>query len=126
MSLQNKYKAVLDLGVALGIQEGFVNEENGVLKMGGIAKTQYDKNQIWDKIKEIAGDNPTDLIADIKVSNTSYYTKHTVAKGESLSLIAKKYYKDANKYKQIFEDKAEALKNPDLIHPGQELVIPNL
>jgi nucleoid-associated protein YgaU len=126
MSLQNKYKAVLDLGVALGIQEGFVNEENGVLKMGGIAKTQYDKNQIWDKIKEIAGDNPTDLIADIKVSNTSYYTKHTVAKGESLSLIAKKYYKDANKYKQIFEANQDILKNPDLIHPGQELVIPNL
>ena len=126
MSLQNKYKAVLDLGVALGIQEGFVNEENGVLKMGGIAKTQYDKNQIWDKIKEIAGDNPTDLIADIKVSNTSYYTKHTVVKGESLSLIAKKYYKDANKYKQIFEANQDILKNPDLIHPGQELVIPNL
>ena len=126
MSLQNKYKAVLDLGVALGIRDGSDNEENGVLKMGGIAKTQYDKNQIWDKIKEIAGDNPTDLIADIKVSNTSYYTKHTVVKGESLSLIAKKYYKDANKYKQIFEANQDILKNPDLIHPGQELVIPNL
>jgi nucleoid-associated protein YgaU len=126
MSLQNKYKAVLDLGLALGIQEGFVNEENGVLKMGGIAKTQYVKDQIWDKIKEIGGENPSDLIADIKVSNTSYYTKHTVAKGESLSLIAKKYYKDANKYRQIFEANQDILKNPDLIHPGQELIIPNL
>ncbi len=126
MSLQNKYKAVLDLGLALGIQEGFVNEENGVLKMGGIAKTQYVKDQIWDKIKEIGGENPSDLIADINVSNTSYYTKHTVAKGESLSLIAKKYYKDANKYRQIFEANQDILKNPDLIHPGQELIIPNL
>ncbi|MBK7232801.1 MAG: LysM peptidoglycan-binding domain-containing protein [Saprospiraceae bacterium] len=126
MSLQNKYKSVLDLGLSLGIQEGSVEEANGVLKIGGIAKTQYDKDQIWDQIKDVAGDNPTDLIADIKVSNTSYYTKHTVAKGESLSLIAKKYYKDVSKYKQIFEANKDILDNPDLIHPGQELVIPNL
>jgi len=126
MSLQNKYKPVLDLGLALGIQEGSVEEANGVLKIGGVAKTQYEKDQIWDQIKDIAGDNPSDLVADIKVSNTSYYTKHTVAKGESLSLIAKKYYKDVSKYKQIFEANKDLLDNPDLIHPGQELVIPNL
>ncbi|MBK9272419.1 MAG: LysM peptidoglycan-binding domain-containing protein [Saprospiraceae bacterium] len=125
MSLQNKYKAVLDLGLAFGIQEGSVEEVNGVLKIGGVAKTQYEKDQLWDKIKEIGGENPSDLMADIKVSNTSYYTKHTVAKGESLSLIAKKYYKDANKYKKIFEANTDILKNPDLIHPGQELIIPN-
>lgn len=126
MSLQNKYKPVLDLGVELGIQDGFVQEENGVLKMGGVAATQYQKDQIWDKIKSIGGENPSDLIADINVSNTAYYTKHTVAKGESLSLIAKKYYKDPMKYKAIFEANTYILKDPDLIHPGQELVIPNL
>ncbi|HRG32707.1 MAG: LysM peptidoglycan-binding domain-containing protein [Saprospiraceae bacterium] len=126
MSLQNKYKPVLDLGVELGIQDGFVQEENGVLKMGGVAATQYQKDQIWDKIKSIGGENPSDLIADINVSNTAYYTKHTVAKGESLSLIAKKYYKDPMKYKAIFEANTNILKDPDLIHPGQELVIPNL
>ena len=126
MSLQNKYKPVLDLGVELGIQDGFVQEENGVLKLGGVAATQYQKDQIWDKIKSIGGENPSDLIADINVSNTAYYTKHTVAKGESLSLIAKKYYKDPMKYKAIFEANTNILKDPDLIHPGQELVIPNL
>lgn len=126
MSLQNKYKAVLDLGVQLGIQEGFVNEENGVLKMGGIAKTPYEKDQIWDKIKEIGGDAPSDLIADIKVSNSSYYTRHIVAKGESLSIIAKKYFKDPMKYKQIFEANKDQISNPDVIHPGQDLIIPNV
>mgnify|MGYP003456553682 CR=1 FL=1 len=126
MSLQDKYKSVLDLGTELGIKDGFVQEENGVLKMGGVAATQYQKDQIWDKIKSIGGENPGDLVADIKVSDTSYYTKHTVAKGESLSLIAKKYCKDPMKYKAIFEANTNMLKDPDLIHPGQELVIPNL
>ncbi len=123
--LQEKYKAVLDLGQKLGVKDGSVIEENGVLKVRGTTETQYQKDQIWDKIKEISGDSPSDLIADINVSNTSYYTKHTVAKGESLSLIAKHYYKDPMKYKQIFAANNDILKNPDIIHPGQELIIPN-
>ena len=123
--LQEKYKAVLDLGQKLGVKDGSVIEENGVLKVRGTTETQYQKDQIWDKIKEISGDSPSDLIADINVSNTSYYTKHTVAKGESLSLIAKHYYKDPMKYKQIFAAYSDILKNPDIIHPGQELIIPN-
>ena len=60
------------------------------------------------------------------MADTSYYTKHTVEKGESLSKIAKKYYRDPMKYKAIFEANTDQLKNPDLIHPGQVLTIPNL
>ncbi|MCC6815579.1 MAG: LysM peptidoglycan-binding domain-containing protein [Saprospiraceae bacterium] len=126
MSLQDKYRAVLNLGEELGVQNGSVVEEGGVLKVRGTAADQYAKNQLWDKIKEIGGDNPSDFIADISVANTGYYTKHTVAKGESLSLIAKHYFKDPMKYKQIFEANKDVLNNPDLIHPGQELVIPNI
>jgi nucleoid-associated protein YgaU len=29
------------------------------------------------------------------------------------------------KYKQIFAANSDILKNPDIIHPGQELIIPN-
>ncbi len=95
MSLQDKYREVLQMGESLGVQNGNVLEENGVLKVWGVAKDQYAKDQLWDKIKSIGGANPSDIIADITVSDNSYYTKHTVAKGESLSLIAKHYYKDA-------------------------------
>lgn len=125
MSLQDKYRVVLNLGEELGIQDGFVTEEGGVLKMGGLAQTQYEKDQLWDKIKEIGGNSPSDLIADIKVAHTEYYAKHTVKSGESLSKIAKHYYKDANAYNKIFKANTDILKNPDLIHPGQVLTIPN-
>ena len=126
MSLQDKYRSILNLGEELGIQNGSVIEEGGVLKVRGVARDQYAKNQLWDKIKAIGGDNPSDLIADVTVANSDYYTKHTVAKGESLSLIAKHYFKDPMKYKQIFEANKNILSNPDLIHPGQELIIPNV
>ncbi|WP_339713136.1 LysM peptidoglycan-binding domain-containing protein [uncultured Kriegella sp.] len=126
MSVKAKYQPVLNLGEELGIKDGNVTEENGVLKVKGEAQNQYEKNLIWDKIKEIGGENPSDIKANITVADTSVYATHTVKSGESLSKIAKHYYGDPMKYKQIFEANTNLLKNPDVIHPDQVLVIPNL
>ena len=126
MSLQDKYREVLNLGEKLDVKDGYVEELDGKLRIGGVAQTQYHKDLMWDKIKEVAGGMPTDLEADIKVEHTDYYHKHTVESGESLSKIAKQYYGKANKYMHIFNANTDKLKNPDLIHPGQELVIPHL
>jgi nucleoid-associated protein YgaU len=49
---------------------------------------------------------------------------YIVRSGDSLSKIAKREYGDANKWHQIFEANKDQIKNPDLIHPGQELKIP--
>jgi|TARA_R110002012_G_scaffold321397_1_gene548990 nucleoid-associated protein YgaU len=126
MAVRAKYQKVLDLGEKLNIQNGDVKEENGVLKISGTADTQYEKNLLWDQIKAAGGENPTDVQADIKVENTSYYAMHTVEKGESLSKISKHYYGDPMKYKAIFEANTNILKDPNVIHPDQKLVIPNL
>ncbi len=124
--IKQKYKSVLDLGTKLNIQNGDVSEENGVLKIKGTAKTQYEKNIIWDEIKAVGGQNPSDIQADIRVSDESVYHRHTVKSGETLGKIAKHDYGDLMKYKQIFQANTNILKNPDLIHPNQELVIPKL
>ena len=121
-----KYQAVLDLGEQLNIQDGDVREENGVLKVKGTAATQYEKNLLWDAIKAAGGDNPSDIKANITVADESVFARHTVASGETLGKIAKHYYGDAMKYKEIFAANTDILKNPDLIYPDQELVIPNL
>jgi LysM repeat protein len=124
--VKSKYQEVLELGVALEIQDGDVKEENGVLYVKGTAKNQYEKNILWDMIKKIGGEEPKDIMADIKVADTSMYASHTVKSGESLSKIAKHYYGNPMKYIAIFEANRNILKNPNVIHPGQELVIPNL
>ncbi|MCA0153824.1 LysM peptidoglycan-binding domain-containing protein [Winogradskyella vincentii] len=121
-----KYQDVLDLGQQLNIQDGKVEESDGKLKVWGTASTQYEKNLLWDKIKEIGGDSPSDIMADIKVADETVYARHTVASGETLGKIAKHYYGDAMKYKEIFAANSDILKNPDLIYPDQELIIPNL
>ncbi|WP_425075588.1 LysM peptidoglycan-binding domain-containing protein [Psychroserpens sp. S379A] len=124
--IKAKYQNVLDLGEQLNIKDGNVVEENGILKVWGTAKTQYEKNLLWDAIKAIGGENPADIMADIKVADESVYHRHTVKSGETLGKIAKHYYGDAMKYQNIFAANSDILKNPDLIYPDQELIIPNL
>lgn len=51
---------------------------------------------------------------------------YTVKKGDYLSKIAKEVYGNANKYNVIFEANKPMLKDPNLIYPGQVLVIPPL
>jgi len=126
MSAKDKYQGLLTLGEKLGIKDGKVSEENGVLKIKGQAKTPYEKDVLWDKIKEIGGQQPSDIKANITVADDSVYHRHIVQRGESLSKIAKHYYGDPMKYKQIFSANTNILKNPDMIHPDQELVIPKL
>ncbi len=126
MSIKAKYDSALKLGEELGIKDGYVNEESGKLKMGGTAKTAFEKDRIWDKIKEVGGDSPVDIEADIKVEETAYYHKHIVQSGESLSKIAGMYYNGrVQDYMKIFNANTDTLKDPNMIHPGQELTIPN-
>jgi len=51
---------------------------------------------------------------------------HTVASGDTLGKIAKKYYGNAMKYPVIFEANKPMLSDPDKIYPGQVLRIPDL
>ncbi len=124
MSVKAKYQGVLDLGEQLGIKDGNVSVEGNILKIKGEAKTPFEKDLIWDKIKSIGGESPSDIKANITVGDDSVYHRHIVKSGESLSKIAKHYYGDAMKYKAIFDANTNILKNPDVIHPDQVLVIP--
>ncbi|HOU24067.1 MAG TPA: LysM peptidoglycan-binding domain-containing protein, partial [Anaerolineae bacterium] len=51
--------------------------------------------------------------------------EYVVKSGDSLSKIAKELYGDAKRWPEIYEaNKALIGDNPNLIHPGQKLVIP--
>jgi len=49
---------------------------------------------------------------------------YTVVKGDSLSKIAKREYGDANKWRTIYEANSDLIKDPDVIHAGQLLCLP--
>jgi len=49
---------------------------------------------------------------------------HVVQPGDTLWAIAKKYYGNGAQYTKIYNANKDKIKNPNLIYPGQKLVIP--
>ena len=49
---------------------------------------------------------------------------YTVKGGDSLSKIAKQLYGDAQQWHKIHQANLDQIKDPNLIHPDQKLVIP--
>jgi nucleoid-associated protein YgaU len=133
-SLKQKYQSVLDLIGREGVVLSHLHVQDGKLFMQGAAPTEAIKNEIWNQIKAV-DPGYSDLTADLKVDNSlpkpapaaaaiPAEQKYTVAAGDSLSKIAKRFYGDANLYPRIFEANRDQLKDPNMIRPGQVLVIP--
>jgi nucleoid-associated protein YgaU len=49
---------------------------------------------------------------------------YTIKSGDSLSKIAKQFYGNAGEWKKIFEANKDKIKDPDMIFPGQKIIIP--
>lgn len=118
-----KYKDLETLATKLGIQGVSMTETGGKVSISGQATHQLEKDLFWDAIKKHAGWE-NEVAADIKVEKTDIHGYHVVEAGESLSKIAKVHYDNANRYMDIFNANTDQLKNPDLIKPGQKLLIP--
>ncbi len=123
MTLKEKYAAALKLGEELKVKGGDVKEEGGKLIIKGTAEYGIDRDHIWDLIKKQAGWE-SEIVADIKVEKSDIYGHWTVKSGDSLSKIAKDVYDNGNMYMKIFEANKDQLKDPNMIKPGQKLVLP--
>ncbi len=121
--LKEKYEGVLKLGELLKVQDGYVEEKDGKLHIGGVATYAGDKDQLWDKIKTYPNWE-SEILADIKVANHDIYGHYTVRPGDTLSKIAKLHLGKASAYMKIFELNRDILDNPNLIKVGQKLKLP--
>ena len=50
--------------------------------------------------------------------------EYTIEPGDTLSGIAKKFYGKGGDWKKIYEANKTKIKNPDLIYPGDKIIIP--
>lgn len=119
-----KYQDLTSVASQLGIQGFSMKEAGGKVSITGRSTYQLEKDLLWDAIKKHSGWE-SEVAADIKVDKTDVFGVYTVKPGDSLSKIAKSAYDDASKYMKIFEANKDQLKDPNLIQPGQKLVIPN-
>jgi nucleoid-associated protein YgaU len=123
MSVREKYQGVVDLAQEIGLQNGFVKEENGKLVIGGSVGTEYDLDRLQEKAKQL-GAGASDIDLQVKAQNTNFYAQHTVVSGDTLSEISQTYLGDKMRYNEIFELNRDVLTDPDKIYPGQLLKIP--
>jgi LysM repeat protein len=148
--LKEKYVFVLHAINAEDLKVEKLNLEGKKLFIKAVAPTEQAKNKFWDAVKKVNPNYSEDLIAQISVapapsaaaapkapsagvtpvSGTAPQASrpamqtYTVAKGDTLSAIAKKFYGNANDYMKIFEANRDQLSNPDKIQIGQVLKIP--
>jgi nucleoid-associated protein YgaU len=122
MSLQEKYQTLLELANQNGTTYE-LSEGDGVLHISGVAPSNEAKQQLWDEYNRLDPDfRSGDLMLNIGVSGAVVGDNtYTVQPGDNLSKIAGKY---GTTWQVIFEANRDQISNPDLIHPGQELKIP--
>lgn len=84
MSLQEKYKPLLDTAKNAGIDDLSVAEQNGVLHINGTAPTAEVKNQLWDVYGSIDPNFLTgDVVMDVKVATAVAGAKVRVTTNET-------------------------------------------
>ncbi len=130
--LTNKYQSLIDMANQLGISGLNVQEDNGVLKIDGVAGSAEAKQQLWDEYGRLDPDYRSgDLVMNISApeasasassgGGSSSGSTYTVQSGDTLSKIGSHY---GVSWQKIFEANRDKLDDPDKIRPGQELTIP--
>jgi nucleoid-associated protein YgaU len=96
---------------------------SSTVTVSGVAADQATKEKIVLCCGNVHGvEHVSDLMTVNEPADESQW--HTVARGDTLSAIAKKYYGNANDYMKIFDANKPMLGHPDKIYPGQLLRIP--
>lgn len=130
MALMEKYQSLIDMANQLGISGLNVVESDNVLNIEGTAGSAQAKQQLWDEYGRIDPDYRSgDVVLNISApegdagssSSSSGGSTYTVQAGDSLSKIGSHY---GVSWQKIYEANRDKLNDPDKIHPGQELTIP--
>lgn len=74
--------------------------------------------------REVTRAKPTAPPPVVSTSNRTVPRKHVVQKGDTLSILAQRYYKNKARWKDIYAANRKVMKNEGDIHVGMELVIP--
>jgi phage tail protein X len=81
---------------------------------------QTDSGQWWRRWEDVQGPRVSIPVSGLPAKS------HTVAAGESLSAIALRYYGDSLLWPLIMEKNPSVAGNPNLLHPGMVIQLPDL
>ena len=111
--------------VGVAVQNLAIQLNDGTATVRGTVGSQAEREKLILAIGNTPGVGQVDDQLTVSTpAATPSATLYTVRRGDTLSAIAKTYYKDASKYPQIFEANRPMLGDPNNIYPGQVLRIP--
>ncbi len=111
----------------LGMGQHSFRAEQGGTAAGGLAHTamltieRVEPKPEPPKAQPVATGPATVVAAETKESPGTYI----IRKGDTLWAIAKRYLGSGLRYTSIFQDNRKVIRNPNLIHPKQELSVPD-
>ncbi|MEL6924200.1 MAG: peptidoglycan-binding protein LysM [Bacteroidota bacterium] len=123
----NKQKVILLKGVVknlkIEVDNLDIDYDDETVRVYGQVGTQAEKEKVVLALGNVSGVAQVDdrLSVVKKAPEAQFYV---VKRGDSLSKIAKKFYGDPMKYKELFKANQPLLKDPNKIFPGQSLRIP--
>ena len=121
MNLLDKYVKLIDLAKSSGTQGLKIVEQDNVLYITG-STTASKKDDLWKLYDEIDPDmRAGDLVLNIDTIEGGEEI-YEIKSGDNLSKIAKKY--PGMTWQKIYEANKDTIKNPNLIYPGQKIIIP--
>jgi LysM repeat protein len=85
---------------------------------------QAELQRLRDRVSELEREHTQAAPAPAPAPAAQQRT-YTVKSGDTMRRIAEHFYGDEMKWKRIYEANRDKIKNPDLIHPGQEFIIPD-
>jgi len=124
-TLKAKYQPVLDTIDSFsefGAKVDDVSLDGDKLVIKGEVPSKVIANRVWDVIKEC---DPTFADLEHQIATTGGDDQpYTIASGDNLSHISKRFYGSANHYTEIAQ--VNNLDSPDHIQVGQQINIPAL
>jgi nucleoid-associated protein YgaU len=129
-ALKDKYRSVLDLVKKQNVRLDHLHVQDDKLFMQGAAPSEDVKNKIWSQIKAV-DPSYSDLTCDLSVDSSLPQPApdekvYTVVAGDSLWKIAQQFLGNGALYPKIIAANPDKLKDEHtVIHPGDQLVIPN-
>lgn len=125
-------------GAGVSVHNLQVEDADGVVALRGDVQSQADKDKAQQVVQGlgVAAANYITVqgvpggvtlgsgAAMAGAAGAAGARSYTVKSGDTLSKIAKQVYGDASQWKKIHEANRSKIPNPDLIHPGDELTIP--
>ena len=98
--------------------------EDGNVSLSGVAKDSDALEKAALMAGNVEGVEKVDVSGvEVQEQKEQKVEIYEIQKGDTLWAIAQKFYGDGNKYKKIFEDNKEVIKDPDKIYPGQKIRI---